>query len=1225
MKKRSGKEGEAHRPSPALTCTAGSRDTPHPAGNSVKSTGRQVSLGETIFESEVWYRTVADFTYDWEFWIDPWGRILYTSPSAETILQRPVGGYSSFEQLLRDVVHPEDLPARLAHLSEEMKGKKPSELEFRIVRPDGDVRWIHHVCQPVISPEGKFLGTRGSNRDVTERHAAENALAVSNKRLADVFASIQDDFYVLDRDWNFVFASMKFSSRIGRKPDDLLGKCIWEMFPKYRGTVYEENLRSAREKQEVRRFEFPGQYTDGWYSMTVFPSPEGITVHGTDITERRNAEEALCRSELQVRSDLEAMKILQEIGSLYLHEGNLEPVLTQIVDAAISFTGSDFGNIQLVDPHTSDLRIVAQRNFPDWWIEFWNTSGKGQGACGSALQRGERVIIEDIEQDPSLAGTPALAILRRAGIRAITSTPLVSRKGVLLGMFSTHFSRPCKPDDPQLRLLDLLARQAADIIERAQSETKLRDSEEKYRSIVETTNEGIWIVDAKRQTTYVNRQMAEMLGYTPEEMLGKSYRGCVDDEFAAISDRVTEERKRGIRGSIEFRLRKKDGSPLWVFINSQPQFDREGNFTGSLSMVTDITDRKMTEDALRQSEAEHSVATAIASERRRLYDVLEALPVYVCLLDADYRMPFANRYFRESFKEPAGRRCYEFLFDRDTPCETCESYTVMKTRAPHHWFWTGPNGRDYDIHDFPFIDADGTFMILEMGIDITERRMAEEEVRLANAYNRSLIEASLDPLITISPRGTISDVNEAMARVTGFSRNELVGTDFSGYFTEPAKAKAGYEKVFRLGSVTDYALEIRHRDGHVTPVLYNANVYRDASGEISGVFAGARDITDLRKVEESLRKEHELLEERVKLRTAELAIINAHLQDEIANRRRAEEMVRKTISDLHTAIESTADGICAVDGVGRIIRYNQKFATMWKIPDDILQSSDDRNVTTFLKTQVKNPALFPTGDEASLNKSREIHDTLELNDGRIFERYSTPQMMDSTIVGRVSSYRDITDRKHAEERLLQSLQEKETLIREIHHRVKNNLQIISGLLDMTRMRTPDPTTHGILTDMMMKIKTMAQIHTRLYESKQFDRINMGSQIRDQVTDLSSIYGRAGAEIEAEIETQNIYLPVDQAIPCALIVNEILSNAFKHAFHGRRRGTLCVSAEQDGERVRIVVVDNGIGIPGGIDAYKTTSLGLKLIRSLAMQLGGAVEIASENGTSVTVEFPITVGR
>ena len=159
------------------------------------------------------------------------------------------------------------------------------------------------------------------------------------------------------------------------------------------------------------------------------------------------------------------------------------------------------------------------------------------------------------------------------------------------------------------------------------------------------------------------------------------------------------------------------------------------------------------------------------------------------------------------------------------------------------------------------------------------------------------------------------------------------------------------------------------------------------------------------------------------------------------------------------------------------------------------------------------------------------------------------------IDGLIGYFRDVTGTKLANEKIVAALAEKETLIREIHHRVKNNLQIISGLLDMTRMRTQDPATTGILTDMMMKIKTMAQIHTRLYESKQFDKINMGGHIRDQVADLSAIYGRSGPDITCTVDTEDFYLAVDQAIPCALVVNEVLSNAFKHAFRGRRSGNI----------------------------------------------------------------------
>jgi len=151
--------------------------------------------------------------------------------------------------------------------------------------------------------------------------------------------------------------------------------------------------------------------------------------------------------------------------------------------------------------------------------------------------------------------------------------------------------------------------------------------------------------------------------------------------------------------------------------------------------------------------------------------------------------------------------------------------------------------------------------------DVTERKRAEEAVRLAGVYNRSLIEASLDPLVTISADGKITDVNAATERVTGCSREQLVGTVFSDYFTEPERARAGYEQVFREGSVQDYPLEVRHRDGHVTPVLYNAAVYRDESGAVIGVFAAARDVTERKRAEEALER-----------RTEELARSNAELE-----------------------------------------------------------------------------------------------------------------------------------------------------------------------------------------------------------------------------------------------------------------------------------------------------------------------------------------------------------
>ncbi|MBI2469748.1 MAG: PAS domain S-box protein [Planctomycetes bacterium] len=132
---------------------------------------------------------------------------------------------------------------------------------------------------------------------------------------------------------------------------------------------------------------------------------------------------------------------------------------------------------------------------------------------------------------------------------------------------------------------------------------------------------------------------------------------------------------------------------------------------------------------------------------------------------------------------------------------------------------------------------------LLMSSDISEKRRAEEQLRSASQYARSLIEASLDPLVTISPEGKITDVNEATIKVTGVPREQLIGADFSNYFTEPDKAREGYQQVFAKGFVTDYPLTIRRKDGRLADVLYNASVYKDTAGKVLGVFASARDVT----------------------------------------------------------------------------------------------------------------------------------------------------------------------------------------------------------------------------------------------------------------------------------------------------------------------------------------------------------------------------------------------
>ncbi len=365
----------------------------------------------------------------------------------------------------------------------------------------------------------------------------------------------------------------------------------------------------------------------------------------------------------------------------------------------------------------------------------------------------------------------------------------------------------------------------------------------------------------------VSPSFERILGWRREDVISKPFLNFLHPDDCQRSAAEAKANETG-KDTVLFinRYRCKDGSDKWISWNSHPIIEKQI----VVGIGREITERKKAEDSLRRAnetleERVNKRAEEVSNERHRLYSILETLPVYVILLDKDYRVPFANKVFRERFGESHGRRCHEFLFKRDLPCENCESYKVLKTNGPNHWEWTGPDGRDYDIYDYPFIEVDGSTLILEMGIDITERKRADKQIRDVSLYSRSLIEASLDPLVTFNVEGKITDVNQATEIVTGCSREELISSDFSDYFTEPEKAKIGYKQVFNKGFVRDYPLAIKHKSGKITDVLYNATIYTNEAGEMQGVFAAARDITQLKKAEEQVHESAKKLKDAERL------------------------------------------------------------------------------------------------------------------------------------------------------------------------------------------------------------------------------------------------------------------------------------------------------------------------------------------------------------------------
>lgn len=300
-----------------------------------------------------------------------------------------------------------------------------------------------------------------------------------------------------------------------------------------------------------------------------------------ESSEHKKTEEALRDSQNRLKTELHTMTRLQELSTVYLNDYTLEPILGKVVDTAIEITGADFGNIQILDPKSSDLRIAAQRGFPKWWIDFWNTVSKGKGTCGTALERGKRVIVEDVEKSPIFIGTPALEIQRKAGVRAIQSTPLVSRSGKIIGMFSTHHKMPHRPDDSVLRFLDILGRQATDIIEHVQAQHTLRQlsqfPEETPNPVLRCTPTGL--------TLYTNCAARNWLA-----TLGWQTGGPLP---AQVSVAVAEALKQ--THTFETEITNPVGLTFSFFV-VQPPGEEYVNLYG-----VDITDRRNVEDQLRKA------------------------------------------------------------------------------------------------------------------------------------------------------------------------------------------------------------------------------------------------------------------------------------------------------------------------------------------------------------------------------------------------------------------------------------------------------------------------------------------------------------------------------------------------------------------------------------------------------------------------------------------------
>ena len=464
----------------------------------------------------------------------------------------------------------------------------------------------------------------------------------------------------------------------------------------------------------------------------------------------------------------------------------------------------------------------------------------------------------------------------------------------------------------------------SDITRHKQTEEDLLRSEQHYRLLHETMLQGVVYQDASGKIISMNPAAERILGKTPAEFLGSS---SVGEEYLTIREdgsmfpglehpaMVSLRTGQKVQGVVMGVYNPRENFYRWININAVPIFRTgEDRPFQVYTLFDDITERKQEEHRIRrynrilkginrifsnvvQAKTEEEVGNACLSVALEVtgseFGFINEMGTDGLLHDvakSDLGWERCFMYDKTGHRRPPSFFAVHGLygsviinekgfFTSDPPSHP-DSIGIPYGHPPLTSFLGVPLVQDgKTIGLIAVANREGGYSseqqedleaIAPAVVQALQRKKAEEALRLSNIYNRSLIESSLDPLVTIGRDGKITDVNCATEQVTGYSRNDLIKTDFSDYFTEPENARAGYKQVFTDGEVRDYPLEIQHKDGHITPVLYNASVYRDENGEVIGVFAAARDITERKKAEEALKKAYDNLDKLVKERTAEL-------------------------------------------------------------------------------------------------------------------------------------------------------------------------------------------------------------------------------------------------------------------------------------------------------------------------------------------------------------------
>ena len=688
------------------------------------------------------------------------------------------------------------------------------EGEVHNKRKDGSEFTSHAAISAVRDADGKILDFLSTQHDITDRKLAEDAI-LREKRLSDSIVdntpagiAFLDNDFVLRR-CNHVYAEL-LRIYTPYTPEQALGMSYFDYAPGSRPQV-EEWFQKVRDTGQVdARYGFKlvlegdGQEKTSYWDTSVAVSldaegkVDGILILTQDVTDRKRAEEALIESEEKYHQ-----------------------LFNTVPDAIMMF---DAETRQFIDVNDAALRLYGYDR-----AEFL------------AMKHGD-ITVEPEASESSIEATRAGRLeripLRLHKTRDGTTFPVeISASTFILT------GRP------------IMCGVIRDITERERAEEALRVSEQRYRQIVETAEEGIWMIDKEANTTLVNPKMAAMLGYEPGEMEGRHLLDFMDDQAKLAAEEELKRRKRGVTEQHEFRFSRKDGSDLWALLSTNPIVDALGRYSGALAMVTDITQRKRVEDAIRKSEKEKTLILSNTSE-------------IIAYHDKNHVIQWANRAYQKatglSSDELKGQECYR-AWGLERTCNDCPVAMAIRTGKTHQTELSPQNQEDWPaderswlVRGDPVRDQDGNIIgAIEVSTDITERKRVEQALEQSEAKLTAIMSSMADLVFALNEHGRFtfyggppSELFLSPEQFIGKKHSEVmpphVNDLFSGAFPRIRKGET---------AEFDYSLEVngkmRWYSAKLSPMVID--------GDFAGAVAVIRNVTERREVEEALRESQTFL------------------------------------------------------------------------------------------------------------------------------------------------------------------------------------------------------------------------------------------------------------------------------------------------------------------------------------------------------------------------------